>query len=83
MQQMKRLIISVSALLYNAVLFAQEIFQVSLQIGNSIKSEIVSASFTCHSGKNDTPSIISSLSCSGPLHCNPYCKEPPVLSFTL
>lgn len=70
MQQVERLIVNVPALLNNAVLCAQEIFQVTLRIDSCSKSEIVSAPFTCHSGKNDSLSIISSLCCSGPLHCN-------------
>lgn len=70
MQEVKRLIINVPELLYSAELFTQENFQVSLQIDNYIKSEIVSASFTCHSGKNDIPSIVSYLCFSGLLRCH-------------
>lgn len=65
MQQVKRLIITVPASLYNAVLFAQEPFQLSLGIDSGIRSETVSTSFTCHWGKNDAPSITSPLCCSG------------------
>lgn len=75
MQQVKRLIIHVPVLLYNAGLFTQEIFQVSLQIDIYIKSEIVSASFAHHSGKNDIPSIISYLCFSGLLHCNSLAEK--------
>lgn len=75
--------INVPALLYNVVLFTQQIFQVSLQIDNCIKSEIVSASFTCHSGENDTPSIISCFCCSGLLHCNSFVIVKSLQSYPL
>lgn len=65
MQQVKRLIITVPASLYDAVLFAQESFQLSLGIDSGVKIKIVSTSFTCHGGKNDAPSITSPLCCSG------------------
>lgn len=64
-QVKKRLIITVPAFLCNAGLFAQGSFQLSLWIDNGIKGKVVSSSFPCHWGKNDAPSISSSLTCTG------------------
>lgn len=45
--------------------FCTRVFSAELMIDNGIKDKVVSSSFPCHWGKNDAPSISSSLTCTG------------------